>query len=324
MQLGPTPPIEFTKIDRMHHFTLSSEGYFQVVYKEGQVERIDVIFQKTGLTDFFKRSEGKKLKIVSLGSGASPELAVIEKYAKKFLFTYEYYALDLFGDVFRKLFPRRESKNKSASFHIVDSSDVESIRSEIPVLEDDTVDVTLLLQPNLEEIPYPFWKMYLDVIPRISKTDGMIVSSFLLHAEVIKFTEYTNAASVKRIYKEVLCGQTEVPEKYLFGSPHLWYASLLLQPDARTYVCDSFGRDTSELYQLFTRIVAAPIGDCYSLESLEEISEEDITAKLEKAKELSLRLRKSAQTDRRNWKPPYQFFAYANQSWAQDLMKYKW
>ena len=312
MHLNHVPPIPFADIASMHSFTMERQGYVNLLEEREVIQRIATIFEKSGLVEFFKRSRNQRINIVSLGAGESHELSLIDTHAKQIGFDYRYFALDNLREVFHYL--KRENSNPSATFHIVDSSDVACIQNEIPILEEGSVDVMLLLQPDIEDEPYPFWKMFLDVIPRLSKPGGMIVSSFFQHSEVVKFHEYTQAAAIQRIYSAVVCQQTVPMDRYLFASQHQWYATLALQPDSRKYVLSSSqGKSADPLFQLFCQIVSAPTGSCYTLSSLSDLSRERIHKKVEEATNESRRMQEHTKLQRSNYRPPFQMFIYENQ-----------
>ena len=315
MFLNQVPPIAFAEIASMHPYTMERQGYANLLEQEQVVQRIDTVFEKSGLIEFFKTSRNQRINIVSFGAGESPELSLIESHAKRIGFSYRYFALDNLM-VFNYL--RRGNSNPSATFHIVDSSDVACIQNEIPILEEGSIDVVLVLQPDIEDEPYPFWKMFLDVIPRLSKPGGMIISGFLQHSEVVKFHEYTQAAAIRRIYSAIVCQQTVPIDRYVYASQHQWYATLTLQPDSRQYVLSApQDKPDDPLSQLFYQIVAAPTGSCYTLSSLSDLTEERIRKKVEEATNESRRLQEHARRERSNWRPPRQMFIYENQPWAK-------
>ncbi len=315
MHLNQVPPIPFADIACMHSYTMEQQGYINLLEQNEVLQRIDTVFEKSGLIEFFKKSRNQRINIVSFGAGESPELSLIESHAKRIGFGYRYFALDNL-QVFHYL--RNKNSNPSATFHIVDSSDVACIQREIPILEEGSIDVVLLLAPDIEDEPYPFWKMFLDVIPRLSKPGGMIISSFLQHSEVVKFHEYTQAAAIRRIYSAIVSQQTVPIDRYLFASQHQWYAVLTLQPDSRQYVLSSSqGKPDDPLSQLFCQIVAAPTGSCYTLSSLSELKEERIRKKVEEATNESRRLQEHTRRERNNERPPRQMFIYENQPGAK-------
>lgn len=316
MHLNQVPPQDFATIASMNTFDLQKNDYVKLLEDKAVLQRIQNIFNKSGLVEFFRKHEKQRLNIVSLGAGSSPELSLIESFSTLCKFSYRYFALDNTPEAFRCL--GRDNRNPSATFHLVDSSDVEQIQEEIPILEDGSVDVVLLLQPDIEDTPYPFWKMLLDVIPRLSKPQGMILTSFLQHSEVIKFHEYTQDSAIGKIYSVVLCQQTEPIDRYLFASQHQWYATLKLQPDARSYVLSKAQKNRDNLlWQLFCRIVSAPTRGCYTRSSLSDLKEEHISKTVEDERERSCILLEHTRLERRNDRPPYQMFIYENQSWLK-------
>lgn len=319
MHLNRPAPEPIGQIATMPSWLLQEKGYYKEVDIPGRVERIDRIFQKSGLLDFFSQSKGRRLNIVSLGAGESPELPLIDRYSKQMQFTYRYFALDNCKEVFSDA--DKHYRNESATFHFVDASDLSCIQEEIPILEEGSVDVMLILHPQIDEDPYPFWKMFLQVIPRLCKPDGMVLSSFVLHSELVKFYEFTKADVIKNIFLSIVCAETESYERYFFGAPHQWFATLKVKQDACKYVSHHFEEETGLLQDLFKRIVAAPLSSCFTLPELSDIPSERIIKKLEEAQTESLRLRKWTKDGRSNGrKPPYKLFIYENCDWYKKTL----
>ncbi|MBS0635161.1 MAG: methyltransferase domain-containing protein [Verrucomicrobia bacterium] len=315
MHLNSIPPEPFTTIASLPSHEIHNKPCFKPVPADAEIRRIKKLFLKSGLMELFSRSK-RRINIVSLGCGTSRELPIIKKYSQKFGFTYRYFGLDISSEVFHERSNQRCSQgaNKSDTFHIVDASDLSCLVQEVPILgEEKSVDAVLVLQPDIEDEPYPFWKMFLEVIPRLVKPDGLVVSSFFMHPEVVKFHAFTQAEAMQCIFKSVVCDVTEPIEDYTFASQHQWFAVATLRSDIPPTPLNP------QLLELFHRIVAAPSGDCYTLEELSALKEDKIIKAVEKAREDSLRIQKWAETERRNSKPPKQMFIYENCDWYKKL-----
>jgi SAM-dependent methyltransferase len=314
MHLNSVPPEPFTTIASMPAYVLSSKPYFKPIKEDGIARRIKAIFKKSGLAELFSRSKGRTINIVSLGCGTSCELTVINRYAEKFGFAYRYFGLDISSQVFRER--HNQLANETDTFHIVDASDFSCIKEEVPILgEGKNVDAILVLQPNIEEEPYPFWKMFLEVIPRLIKPDGLVVSSFFLHSEVVKFHEFTKAEAMSGIFKSIACGVTEPIEEYTFASQHQWFATVTVRNDVHLTALEP------PLLDLFQRIVAAPVGGCYYLSELSALKEDGIAKTMEEARESGLRMQEYAKAEGRNFRPQRQMFIYENCDWYKKLYK---
>lgn len=305
MHLNASLPLSFSTIAAMPSYQLQKSGFCNLLKEADIAERIRTVFETSGLVQFFEKSKDRLIKIASLGADQSPELAIIDQYAQKYHFKYQYFALDNSDSAFTYL--RGQYVNPNASYHLVDSSDVVCVQREIPAFKE-SVDVVLVLQPDIEDEPYPFWKMFLAVIPEIGNTDTMVVASFLQHSEVVRFYEYTKAKPIGDLYSSIICQQTVAVDRYIFASQHQWCATLKLKPDSKGYALHK----NEALQQLFGKIVAAPLKDCYTLAALDDISEDQVSAQLQKATVQDQRFKEHTQLSRTNYRPPARTFSAGN------------